>query len=377
MRLLPCLATLAATASALTIGDHVPSEGLYILELGPGETKVVTEAEKWALKADGKRFFDITDQATGSQFASSKHLKLAVTYPDSVHHNETVHNLIESLDKKNFQSVLQPFTEFHNRFYNSEYGKNSSEWLQGKIQEVVAASQAKGVTVTPFKHSFAQSSIIVTVPGKSEQAIVVGTHQDSINQTAPATGRAPGADDNGSGVVASLEVLRVLLTDEKVAASQAPNTVEFHFYAAEEVGLLGSQDIFRQYAEKGRDVKGMLQLDMTGYIDGTTKAGKPELIGVYTDYVDQNLTQFLKTIIRAYCTIPYTESKCGYACSDHASATKYGYPSSHAFESEDSDSSPYIHTANDTIDTVNFDHVLQHARLALGFAYELAFADTL
>lgn len=69
------------------------------------------------------------------------------------------------------------------------------------------------------------------------------------------------------------------------------------------------------------------------------------------------------------------ESECGYACSDHASAHKYGYPSSFAFESEFGDDSPYIHSEKDTIDTVDFGHVLQHARLSLGFAYELAFAS--
>ncbi|KAE8143573.1 leucine aminopeptidase A [Aspergillus pseudotamarii] len=377
MRFLPCIATLAATASALAIGDHVRSGDRYVLELAPGETKVVTEAEKWALRAEGKRFLDITGRASSLDIASNKKQKLAVTYPDSVQHNETVQNLIKSLDKKNFETVLQPFSEFHNRYYKSDNGKKSSEWLQGKIQEIISASGAKGVTVEPFKHSFPQSSLIAKIPGKSDKVIVLGAHQDSINLNSPSQGRAPGADDDGSGVVTILEAFRVLLTDEKVAAGEAPNTVEFHFYAGEEGGLLGSQDIFEQYSQKSRDVKAMLQQDMTGYIKGTTDAGKPESIGIIIDNVDENLTKFLKVIVDAYCTIPTVDSKCGYGCSDHASATKYGYPAAFAFESAFGDDSPYIHSADDTIDTVNFDHVLQHGRLTLGFAYELAFADSL
>ena len=48
----PLYATaLAATASALVIGERASSEDRYILELAPGVTKEVTEAEKWALKA--------------------------------------------------------------------------------------------------------------------------------------------------------------------------------------------------------------------------------------------------------------------------------------------------------------------------------------
>jgi bacterial leucyl aminopeptidase len=68
------------------------------------------------------------------------------------------------------------------------------------------------------------------------------------------------------------------------------------------------------------------------------------------------------------------DSKCGYGCSDHASATKAGYPSAFAFESAFGDDSPYIHTEEDTMETVNFDHVIEHAKMTVGFAYELAYA---
>jgi leucyl aminopeptidase len=34
-----------------------------------------------------------------------------------------------------------------------------------------------------------------------------------------------------------------------------------------------------------------------------------------------------------------------------------------------------IHTPNDVMANVNFDHVLQHARMTLGFGYELGFAQ--
>ena len=68
----------------------------------------------------------------------------------------------------------------------------------------------------------------------------------------------------------------------------------------------------------------MLQQDMTGYVQKTLDAGLPESVGVITDFVDQGLTEFIKTVITDYCDIPYVETKCGYACSDHASATKAG-----------------------------------------------------
>ncbi len=87
----------------------------------------------------------------------------------------------------------------------------------------------------------------------------------------------------------TLESLRVLLTDPKIAAGEGANTLEFHWYAGEEGGLLGSGDIFDDYQSRGEVVKAMLQQDMTGYGD------KP--LGVITDSVDQDLTAFVRKVI--------------------------------------------------------------------------------
>ena len=65
----------------------------------------------------------------------------------------------------------------------------------------------------------------------------------------------------------------------------------------------------------------------------------------------------------------------GYACSDHASARKAGYPSAFVIESDFEHSNHNIHTTRDTIDRLDFNHMLQHARLTLAAVFELAFAD--
>jgi leucyl aminopeptidase len=75
-----------------------------------------------------------------------------------------------------------------------------------------------------------------------------------------------------------------------------------------------------------------------------------------------------------YCDIPFVETKCGYACSDHASASRYGYPSAFVIESEFQDSDKHIHSTDDLIKYLSFDHMLQHAKMSLAFAYELAYA---
>ncbi|WPG99171.1 Leucine aminopeptidase [Acrodontium crateriforme] len=377
----------ALTASSLSHALSVPSSfrsavdfvtgqtplttETFLIELAPGETRWVTEDQKWELRREGKQFFDITEnQDLGLLSAQTARSK--VTFPKTTAYNESVAPLLKELKKKNMIDHLSTFTSFHTRYYKSDYGRQSSEWLFDQVNQTLAHAGAGHVRF--FEHSWGQNSIIATLPGKSNKTVVIGAHQDSINLFFPAFLAAPGADDDGSGTVTILEALRVLLKEEKIIDGKAENTVEFHWYSAEEGGLLGSQAIFSSYEKEGRDVKAMLQQDMTGYTHATIEAGEPESVGVITDFVDPGLTTFIKEVVTEYCTIPYIETKCGYACSDHASASKAGYPSAFVIESDFKYSDKKIHTTEDKMEYLDFDHMLQHARLTLGLAYELAFA---
>jgi leucyl aminopeptidase len=298
-----------------------------------------------------------------------------VNFPSKPAHKEAVVPLIKKLEKDNMRKHLEKFTSFHTRYYKSHYGVESSAWLLDQVDKTLKNAGAVNASVKAFPHPWGQSSIIATIPGTSNKTVVIGAHQDSINLFLPSILAAPGADDDGSGTVTILEALRVLLKAEGILNGSAPNTVEFHWYSAEEGGLLGSQAIFQSYEQEGRDVKAMLQQDMTGYVQKTIDAGEPESVGVITDYVDPGLTEFIKKIITVYCDIPYILTKCGYACSDHASASKAGYPSAFVIESDFKYSDNKIHTTEDKIEYLSFDHMLQHAKLTLGLAYELAFAE--
>ena len=62
----------------------------------------------------------------------------------------------------------------------------------------------------------------------------------------------------------------------------------------------------------------MVAQDMTGY----SPSGK---ISVYTDYADAGLTGFVRRVVVAYAGGAYTTDRCGYGCSDHASAYGNGF----------------------------------------------------
>ena len=329
---------------------------------------------------DGINFMDITHTPDlGALSASDVSRDAVVQFPIKPAYNDSLVPLLKELKQKNMHKNLEKFTSFHTRYYRSTYGAESSAWLYSKVNQTIHDSGAGeyGVRVETFEHSWGQNSIIATIPGKSDTTVVIGAHQDSINLFLPSILSAPGADDDGSGTVTILEALRVLLKSEAVIKGNASNTVEFHWYSAEEGGLLGSQAIFSAYKKEGRDVKAMLQQDMTGYTQKTIEAGEQESVGVITDFVNPDLTEFIKKIITQvcyhrcelitcslltvgqYCSIPYVLTKCGYACSDHASASKAGYPSAFVIESDFKYGDNKIHTSQDKIEFLNFGTELQ------------------
>jgi Zn-dependent M28 family amino/carboxypeptidase len=63
-------------------------------------------------------------------------------------------------------------------------------------------------------------------------------------------------DEAASGSSSVLEVFRVLASN----GFRGSRSIEFHAYAAEEVGLLGSQAIASTYQKEGKVVAGMMQL---------------------------------------------------------------------------------------------------------------------
>ncbi|KAG1442166.1 hypothetical protein G6F56_011182 [Rhizopus delemar] len=265
------------------------------------------------------------------------------------------------------ETVLTEFTGFRTRYYKSSYGAKSCRWLIQQIRNV--AQDYDHVSVKEFEHNWDQFSIVARFEGSNKdlenELVIVAAHQDSVNMWFPSFGRSPGADDDGSGTVTIFEAFRSLVHN----GFKPERPVEFHWYSGEEGGLLGSQAVSKAYHEDGKKVVAMLQNDMTGFIG---KNKEKEVIGIVTDHVDEKLTDFLKTLVDNYAAIPYSVTECGYACSDHASWRKLGYPSAFTIESEFDNSNPYIHGTRDVIENLSFDHMKEFAKVAVAFAVELS-----
>ncbi|KCV68744.1 hypothetical protein H696_05030 [Fonticula alba] len=358
---LAALLSISSVASATT----APAPGARLIATSDTERQWMTESQVFDLIRRDVHFRDISDieeYATGAVVPTPQ---AAMPIPTSLEYQAEVVELHQSIDMHRYLQKLTTFTSFHTRYYESPSGVESTMWLLEEINAATQNGTLPYVEVETFEHRFAQPSIIVRFNGTSKRdkdIVILGSHLDSINTASPATGRAPGADDDGSGTMTLLEIVRILVDHQ----FRPYLTLEFHFYAAEEVGLLGSAGVAKAYYEKGTIVRGMSQYDMTGY----SGYGK---IGLIRDYTDPDLGDFLAKLIDEYLLITYEDSLCGYGCSDHASWNNFGYRSIFTFEAPFGKHSPFIHTVNDTVDNIDLNYAKEFVKLGLAFAVEMSF----
>jgi len=331
-------------------------DGLRLIAFSETNQQWISGPEIENLIANRVNFMDITDHQHIAKNALLLNLDPIPTQPK---HKIYVDNLLETISLKDLQDNLNTLTTFNTRYYSSATGEAAAKWIVEKFTQIIGGREGPKVEI--FTHTWLQPSVIATIPGigpNKDQIVVIGGHEDSVGSTS--TGRSPGADDDGTGTVTVIEIFRVL-----VEANFHPDrTLQFITYAAEEVGLWGSQAIANAYQARLAPVHAVLQLDMTGY------GGPSADIAVISDYVDGNLTNFVKILIDTYSLLDWAEDRCGYACSDHASWNRAGYRAS--FPHEAVSSNPYIHSANDIIAHLSFDRIVEFTKVGVAFAIELA-----
>jgi bacterial leucyl aminopeptidase len=300
-----------------------------------------------------------------AQAAMAMHAASAGTGNYTLDQQAVVTPLISGVKEANLRATISGMAAFNNRYYTSETGVQAAKWLQGRWQEI--AAKIPGASVSLYAHDgWSQPSVILTIPGSEspDEIVVLGGHLDSINGWGDESSRAPGADDNASGIAVLTETARLLAE----SGFRPKRTVQFMGYAAEEVGLRGSQDIAEKYASSGKKVVGVIQYDMSNF------KGSDEEIFLLTDHVDAGLSAFTGKLIDTYVKVKRSTTECGYACSDHASWESQGFPAAMAFEASFDGMNHSIHTDRDTLATSGGDasHSVPFTKLAVAFAVELA-----
>ncbi|EJD50115.1 Zn-dependent exopeptidase [Auricularia subglabra TFB-10046 SS5] len=368
---------LGSRVLASPVAQEKPGQSLLLFS-DAGPPVWYTQEDRSALEAKRAKFIDVTTSWAGhvervAKVAATQasSARLAAAFPQ-ISQQDTVKALIANLSITNLENYLSTMTSFFNRFLHSESGEPAAESVYGTVSGIALDAGRNDVSVIQISHTaaypsnlFYQKSVIAKIAGADPDApiVIFGAHLDSTG--GDWLKRGPGADDDGSGSVTLLEAYRALLQN-----GFTPSTpLEFHWYAGEEGGLLGSGDIATRYADAGVPVRAMVQFDMTAY----TKPGEIQAVTFLADYVDLPLTDFLASLVDEYLSIGHATTQCGYGCSDHASWTRLGYPSASPFETQADLKNPTIHTPDDTVDVpgFSFEQILEFTKLTVAAAVEL------
>jgi Zn-dependent M28 family amino/carboxypeptidase len=226
------------------------------------------------------------------------------------------------------------------------------------------------------------ANIEARLPGldRSSEVVIVGAHYDTLP-------RSPGANDNGSGVAALLELARSL------AGAAHSREVRFVAFVNEEppffqTPLMGSWVYARRCRARGEHVAAMLALDTVGYFSSEPDSQRwPEpydqrlpSCGDFLSFVANSPSSpLMRRCVRAFrrsSTLPARGSSApehvrGVSWSDHWSFWRHQYPAVMVTDTA-LFRYPHYHTPHDTPDKVDFGSLARVLDGLVGVVGELA-----
>jgi hypothetical protein len=215
-------------------------------------------------------------------------------------------------------------------------------------------------------------NVVVEIPGvqRPERVWLVGGHFDAISENSYTS--APGADDNASGIAATM-LIGALLRNYQFA-----DTIRLIHFSGEEQGQWGSKRYAAAQNQADAQILGYLNLDMIGYDgNGDRKVEVHTGLGANSNalgaaFIDNNLAYGQGLLIERKTT---SASRF----SDHAPFWDHGYPAVLVIEDffdnarpGDRDRNPHYHRTGDKRNLVDLGYVARTTRVALATLAELA-----
>ena len=291
--------------------------------------------------------------------------------------------LMNAVSQQQLLAYVQTLENFGTRNTFSETQRDdfgigaARRWVHDEFERV--GSGALQVTYDDFPATIDgfttnQRNVIATLPGTGSHpgSIVLMAHYDSRGPDPNnGTGRAPGADDNGSGMALLLELARLF-------SSRTWNqTIIFAAFSAEEQGSYGSRHFVQDSMLDGQIFDVAINNDIVG-----GRPGIPQSIRIFSAGPDtsdsRRLARYMDYIGGMYLPafrvdVKDTLDREG-RWSDHREFVNAGVPSVRLTESEEDRDRQ--HSGADTSDQIDYDYLRQVTQLNLVVIANLAGAPT-
>ena len=216
---------------------------------------------------------------------------------------------VTSVSSDSLKSYVNDILKFHTRHnLSSKTDKNigigaASNYIFNKIKSFSKESGPEilverveynaGGKGSRLGREIVLSNIVATIKGSSTQdkrVIVLLAHYDNrIDNNNDSTSFAPGANDNGSGVSALIEIARVL------SSYRLPLTVKLMFLSGEEHGLLGADHMAQIAANEKWDIVSVINNDMIGNSGASeTDSRNNSMVRVFSENIPSLETDEMK-----------------------------------------------------------------------------------
>jgi hypothetical protein len=348
-----------------------------------------------------------------------------------------IEKLVASVSEERLQQLLEKLVSFGTRNTLSDQSSPSRgigaarQWIFDELKRSSARLQVAFDTYMiaqqgRITRDVELRNVVAVLPGKSDRRIYVSGHYDSLNLgprgqlagntrgagqsgapgsqqpagQAPATtgppaqagqqagGQgarrppadpnldAPGANDDGSGTVLTMELARVFAE----SGIEFDATLVFICWAGEEQGLIGSKAHAQKISAEKVVVEALFNNDIVGNVTGGNGVVDAESVRVYSegpeDSMSRSLARFIQGIAAKYVPahrvrLMIRHDRFGRG-SDHTSFNQHGYPAIVFRESNENYDKQ--HSARDTIDGVSFPYLAKNARINAAGVATLALA---
>lgn len=266
-------------------------------------------------------------------------------------------NIVEMINSVNESKVLyyyQNLMKFGVRYTGTSNCTLAGDWIYTEFEKM-------GLNVEFHEWNFEKyesKNVVATLAGNdfsSNAIFILCAHYDTFKNS-------PGANDDGSGVVAVLSIAEIL------SKYSFNHTIKFIAFSGEEVGTYGSFTYARDAYNRNENIVAVLNLDIIGYAD-TSNGGK--ILRFYHEEPSTWITDFAKTISSKYRDINdmNIENMPNYPGADNQAFVDYGYDGVWIAQH---DPNHVGHSENDTLEHINITYQIKSTKLMLAILTELA-----
>lgn len=226
-------------------------------------------------------------------------------------------------------------------------------------------------------------NVVAVLPGRSERRVYVSGHYDTVARRDDGSfdwtrwdNVAPGANDDGSGTVLTMEVARALVQ----SGMDFDATLVFVAFVAEEEGLVGASLHAARAEREGWRIDAVFNNDIIGNVRGGNGIVDARTVRVFSEDPMDSPSRQLARYIRRWAAVYVPshevrliarEDRFGRG-GDHTAFNRRGFTGVRFSESRENYGRQ--HTPEDTFDGVDFDYLAQNARVNAAGVATLALA---